>query len=102
MDGGWTSVYARDYKLYTPAKLREIIAASGAHVWASKPCVVFANERFVAVHTKDGGEIKVSLPRRYARITDLLADKVVAENADSFTCTFSSPDTRLFDLSEND
>ena len=78
------------------------IAASGAHVWASKPCVVFANERFVAVHTKDGGEIKVSLPRRYARITDLLADKVVAENADSFTCTFSSPDTRLFDLSEND
>ena len=63
---------------------------------------VFANERFVAVHTKDGGEIKVSLPRRYARITDLLADKVVAENADSFTCTFSSPDTRLFDLSEND
>lgn len=102
MDGGWTSVYARDYKLYTPAKLCEIIAASGAHVWASKPCVVFANERFVAVHTKDGGEIKVSLPRRYARITDLLADKVVAENADSFTCTFSSPDTRLFDLSGND
>ena len=102
MADGWTSVYARDYRLYTPAKLREIIAASGAHVWASKPCVVFANERFVAVHTKDGGEIKVSLPRRYARITDLLADKVVAENADSFTCTFSSPDTRLFDLSEND
>ena len=36
-DGGWTSVYARDYKLYTPAKLREIIAASGAHVWARRP-----------------------------------------------------------------
>ena len=83
MAGGWTSVYARDYKLYTPEKLREIIAAAGARVWASKPCVVFANERFLAVHTKEGGEIKV-----------------VAENADSFTYVFSVPDTRLFDLAE--
>ena len=81
---------------YSPNRLN--VALTRARV----KCVVFANERFVAVHTKDGGEIKVSLPRRYARITDLLADKVVAENADSFTCTFSSPDTRLFDLSEND
>ena len=100
MEGGWTSVYARDYKLYTPAKLREVIAASGAHVWASKPCVVYANERFLAVHTKEGGEIKVSLPRKYARVTDLLEDKVVAQDADSFTFVFSSPDTRLFDLAE--
>ena len=100
MEGGWTSVYARDYRLYTPAKLREVIAASGAHVWASKPCVVYANERFLAVHTKEGGEIKVSLPRKYARVTDLLEDKVVAQDADSFTFVFSSPDTRLFDLVE--
>ena len=100
MADGWTSVYARDYRLYTPEKLREIIAAAGARVWASKPCVVFANERFLAVHTKEGGEIKLSLPRKYAKITDLLEDKVVAENADSFTCVFSAPDTRLFDLAE--
>ncbi|MBR2940137.1 MAG: hypothetical protein IKC14_02385, partial [Kiritimatiellae bacterium] len=100
MAGGWTSVYARDYKLYTPAKLREVIAASGAHVWASKPCVVFANDRFLAVHTKEGGEIKLSLPRKYAKITDLLEDKVVVENSNSFTCVFAAPDTRLFDLAE--
>ncbi len=100
MDGGWTSVYARDYRLYTPAKLREIIVSSGAHVWASRPCVVFANGRFLAVHTKDGGKIRLSLPRRYAKVTDLLEDKVVAENADGFECDFSAPDTRLFDLAE--
>jgi len=100
MADGWTSVYARDYRLYTPEKLREIIAAAGARVWASKPCVVFANERFLAVHTKEGGEIKLSLPRKYAKITDLLEDKVAAENADNFTCVFSAPDTRLFDLAE--
>ena len=91
------TIYSED-----PPSIGRDFAAAGARVWASKPCVVFANERFLAVHTKEGGEIKLSLPRKYARITDLLADKVVAENADSFTCTFSSPDTRLFDLSEND
>ena len=98
MDGGWTSVYARDYRLYTSAKLREIIASAGAHVWASRPCVVFANERFLAVHAKDGGEISISLPRKYAKVTDLLENRVVAENADVFTCVLSAPDTRLFDL----
>ena len=57
MADGWTSVYARDYRLYTPEKLREIIAAAGARVWASKPCVVFANERFLAVQTRNNAPI---------------------------------------------
>ena len=95
---GWTSVYAHDYTLYTPEALRGIIAAAGAHVWTSKPAVVFANENFFAVHTKDGGEIEISLPRRFSKVTDALTGETVAENADRFTCRFAAPDTRLFDL----
>ena len=98
---GWTSVYAHDYKLYTPESLRGIIAAAGAHVWASKPCVVFANEKFLAVHTKDGGEIEITLPRRFSRVTDLLTGETVAENAERFTCRFAAPDTRLFGLEQS-
>lgn len=98
---GWTSVYAHDYKLYTSESLRGIIAAAGAHVWASKPCVVFANEKFLAVHTKDGGEIEITLPRRFSRVTDLLVGETVAENADRFTCRFAAPDTRLFGLEQS-
>ena len=99
--GGWTSVYAHDYRLYTAESLRGIIAAAGAHIWASKPCVVFANENFLAVHTRDGGEIEITLPRRFSRVTDLLAGETVAENADRFTCRFAAPDTRLFGLEQS-
>ncbi len=95
---GWTSVYARDYRLFTVESLRGIIAAAGARVWASRPAVVFANERFLAVHVKDGGALTLNLPRRYNRIVNLLADETVAENADTFTVDLASPDTQLFAL----
>ena len=98
---GWTSVYAHDYKLYTSESLRGIIAAAGAHVWASKPCVVFANEKFLAVHTKDGGEIEITLPHRVSRVTDSLTGETIAENVDRFTCVFAAPDTRLFGLEQS-
>lgn len=97
--GGWTSVYARDYRLYTSGKLREIIMSAGVAFWASKPTPVFANERFVAIHTKEGGKIAVHLPRRAAKVVDLLADKTVAEDVVSFEADFAAPDTRLFGLS---
>ena len=96
--GDWTSVYTHDYRLYTAESLRRVIAASGARVWASKPCVVFANERFCAVHTKDGGEIGISLPRKYAKVVDLISGETVAEDADRFATRFAAPDTRLFEL----
>lgn len=60
--------------------------------------VVFANENFFAVHTKDGGEIAIVLPRRFSRVTDSLTGEIVAENVDRFTCRFAAPDTRLFNL----
>ena len=64
----------------------------------TKPAAVFANERFLAVHVKDGGPVKVHLPRRYARIVNLLTDETVAENTDFFTVSLASPDTQMFGL----
>ena len=58
-------------------------------------------QKFFAVHTKDGGEIEIALPRRFPRVTDLLTGETVAENADRFTCVFAAPDTRLFGLGQS-
>jgi hypothetical protein len=57
---------------------------------------VFAKEGFLAVHTKDGGEMTVRLQRKAVRVVDLLVGRTVAENADSFSVKFATPDTRLF------
>jgi len=94
--GGWTAVYAKDWTLYTPEELARIMDAAGAHRYVRGPAVVFSNASFLSVHVKDGGEFTVSLPTMAKRVTNLLTDETVAENATSFRATFASPDTQLF------
>ena len=95
---GWRSVYAYDYKLFTPESLTKIAAEAGAHLYLDAPATVFANERFLAVHTKVGGGKTIRLPVKVAKVTDLLSGETVAQDADSFTITFATPDTRLFGM----
>ena len=96
---GWRSVYAYDYKLFTPETLTKIASDAGVHLYLDKPATVFANGGFLAVHTKGGGEKTVRLPRAAACVTDLLTGDVVARDTDAFTTPFATPDTRLFGLS---
>ena len=95
---GWRSVYAYDYKLFTPESLTKIASDAGVHLYLDAPATVFAKEGFLAVHTKDGGEKTIRLPKRAATVVDLLAGKTVAHEADVFTVRFDTPDTRLFSI----
>ena len=103
---GWTSVYSYNYKLFNPWELTQIASRAGVHFyvktkkWDGEYMPVFANARFLAIHSVDGGEKTVSLPRKVHCVTDLLTDTVIARDADSFTATFATPDTRLFGLSD--
>ena len=103
---GWTSVYSYDYKLFNPWELTQIASRAGVHFfvkankWNDEYMPVFANERFLAVHSVKGGEKTIRLPRKVGYVTDLLTDTVIARDADSFTTTFATPDTHLFGLSE--
>ena len=95
---GWTSVYARDYRSFTPESLRAIIEDAGVKPWTSKPAVVFANDRFLAIHTKDGGRMTIHLPFRVREVIDLLDGRIVASECDSFTDDFATPDTKLYEI----
>ena len=103
---GWTSVYSYDYQLFNPWELTQIASRAGVHFYVKANTrddeftPVFANERFLAVHSKAGGEKTIRLPRKAACVTDLLTGEVVARDADSFTASFATPDTRLFGLSD--
>ena len=95
---GWRSVYAYDYKLFTPESLTKIASDAGVHLYLDKPATVFAKEGFLAVHTKDGGEKTVRLRTKAANVVDLLSGETIARDADSFRTIFASPDTRLFKI----
>ena len=91
--GTWRSVYAQDPALFTPDVLHRICRDAGAHVYLDTPASVFANERVLAVHLKDGGCRKVKLPRRAKKVKNLLSGKDIALETDAFDVEFSSPDT---------
>jgi len=96
--GGWTSVYASDSDKLSAGDVRALEGKAGVHFYTAESLPVYANERLVAVHVKDGGRKTVALPKKYKKITELYTDKVVGENTDRFEYNFASPDTAVFEL----
>ena len=95
---GWTSIYAEKPWTFNKVALNEIARDAGVHIYTEKPLPVYANEKLVAVHVKDGGKKTISLPKKVKRVKELYTNKVVAENTDKFEYEFKTPDTALFEL----
>lgn len=95
--GGWTSLFLRDGGKATAELLKSAAKNAGVVICCDEPVPVFANERLIAVHVKDGGTKKITLPKKCVKITELFSGKVVAENASEFTYDFALPETALFE-----
>lgn len=95
---GWTSVYAFEYGTMTPEVLKAIMKRAGVHLYTDGPEPVYANQRLLAIHTKDGGEKTVRLPRSCSKVIDVIRGATVAQNASEFVYRFATPDTALFEL----
>lgn len=93
---GWTSVYAYDWRLLTPAAMRAIAVEAGCFLYSDEMLPVCCNGRMLAVHCEQGGEKTIRLPRRVHEVVDILDDRVVARDCDSFTDEFATPDTKLY------
>ena len=94
--GEWIAVYAKEPSLYTSEALKEICVKAGAHEYLKGLEPVFANERLISVHCKDGGLKTVYLNGKAKEVVDLFSGKTVARNAKKFMIEFNTPDTRLF------
>jgi len=98
MPGGWTSVYAYDYRLLDAAKVRALAQAAGVFFYADEQMPVAANARYLAVHVKGGGRKVLRLRSKCAKVVDAFSGQTLAENTDRFEVDLASPDTRLFEL----
>ena len=96
--GTYKIAYIGDYSGATSEAMRSLAEKSGVKLYADFGNPVYANSRLVAVHTADGGEKTVRLPRKCSKVVELFSGKTVAENADEFVYKFASPDTALFEL----
>jgi len=94
----WKSAYTSDYVDVTPAALKQLAKKAGVNIYCEQEIPVYANNHLLAIHTATGGDIKVTLPSKYAQVKELYSGKIVAENSDNFIFHFETPDTPLFEL----
>ena len=96
--GNWRAVYVASYESITPEVLKKLASDAGVNIYCKEEIPVYANDRLLMVHTANGGDIKITLPRICSKITELYSKKVIAENVSEFTHKFDTPDTSLFKL----
>ena len=94
---GWNSIYIYNYSLLTPDVLKEIAAKAGVVIYCQDKVPVYANEKLLAIHVKEGGKKKITLPKKCKKISEIYSGKIIAENADYFEYDFKSPDTAIFE-----
>lgn len=94
----WKSVYTPSYDEITPAVLKQLATDAGVNIYCKEEVPVYANSRLLMIHTADGGNMEVTLPRQYSKITELYSNKIVAKKTSEFNFKFNSPDTALFEL----
>ena len=98
--GDWRAVSAPDLETWTTEAMAKVCRAAGVHFYLDEPAIVYANRRVLSVHVTTGGEKTIRLPRKVARVVDLLSGKTLVEGRDAFDCVFETPDTRLFELQD--
>ncbi|MBN2643285.1 MAG: hypothetical protein JXR78_16660 [Victivallales bacterium] len=96
--GDWTSIYIHNPAKLVPSSLKNILSEAGVTIYCKEEIPVYANERLVAVHTAQGGDIEITLPRLCKTITELYSGEIVATDVSKFSCNFESPDTKIFKL----
>lgn len=97
---GWTSAFLRNPVELTPATLKSLAKSAGVHLYSDAEIPVYADDRFLALHSKEGGEMTIRLPRRVTKITELFSGKLAAENVSEFQWNFRAPDTVLFEMED--
>jgi len=95
MDGHRSVYIATGPDLTVPA-LKDLARKAGIHLYSEYEQPVYANSKFLAVHTVNGGIQKIRLPRNSTAVRELFSGRVIARNCTEFEYKFQSPDSALF------
>lgn len=91
----WTSVFSAVPGVRA-SLLREWFAEAGVHIYSDGEDILSANRSWLMIHTRSGGAKTISLPTRCRRVTEIVKEQVVAEDAASFTIELPPHATAIF------
>lgn len=89
-----TSYFSGSYRLEYQ-ELRAIVRKAGVFLYANGGDPLEANDGFVSLHARFGGEKMVSLPRK-ADVVDVFEKKLVARGVTTFRVMMTLHETKLF------
>ncbi|MDY7010433.1 MAG: hypothetical protein SVV80_06725 [Planctomycetota bacterium] len=92
----WTSIYYGSMAM--PAEMiRRLARYAGAHVFLETEDIFYVDNHFMMIHTNNRpGTRKVRLPRKVKKVVELFSNKLVAENAETFTVDLKPLSTYLY------
>jgi len=93
---GFTSYYIHNYDDLTPSVLKEIAKDAGVLINVGEELPVYAEGELLAIHTKDGGAIAVTVNEEVTAAEELFTGKRITVEHGRFVYDFSEPDTALF------
>jgi hypothetical protein len=92
--GDWKSVYSTAPNL--PADiLRNIARYAGCHIYNEANDVIYANQHFVCIHSVQGGNRRISLPKE-SDVWDVFAEKKIASSVKAFDVDIPSGSSQLY------
>ena len=94
--GNWQSVYVSSPAELSVEAFKDIVAASGAHIYCRESLPVYANSGLLAIHSADGGVLRIHLPRSGTHVKELFSGDSVPINDATFEYEFPAPGTCLF------
>jgi hypothetical protein len=96
--GKFISYYIHGYDDLTPTVLKKIANDASVLMNVEGELPVYAEGNLLAIHTKDGGAITVTVDKKYSAAEELFTGKRVTVSGGRFVYDFSSTDTALFRL----
>ena len=95
---GFISYYIHNYDDLTPAVLKKTAKEAGVTINVEQEIPVYAEGNIIAIHTKEGGNITVTVDQKYSFAKELYTGNCQEIKNGKFVYEFSSPDTALFCL----
>jgi hypothetical protein len=95
---GWRAVYVPTYDELTPQVLRRAAQDAGVTIVCDDAVPVYANEQLLAIHVAQGGAKTVRLWNDCRQVREFYTGKVIPVGGRTFSYTFKTPDTALFEL----
>ena len=93
-------VYIHNYDDFNVDVVRNLAEKAGVLMVSKKGDVVYGSEKFLSIHSAEGGKRIVKLPFKCKEVVEAYTKKIVGENCTEVEIELSTPDTILLELNK--